>query len=250
MCLILFRFRVHARWPLMLVANRDEAYGRPTQPPHFWNHKPRLLAGKDLKSGGTWLGITQTGRFAAIANCYSVTTKPQASRGRLVRDFLMSDATPKDAANYIQRKGHFYAGFSLLLGAFGANKPSLYYVSNGDDALRDLTPGTYALGNRGLNSDEPRNHLLTQVFNGHNTLTDQELFALMRQDLGAPDKHRKSAAFLKYISSSPFVRTHNYGTRTTAILQMRHNCAKLKWVDYYRLGWRTNVTQKRLVYRS
>jgi uncharacterized protein with NRDE domain len=62
-CLILFAYRSHPEYRLILAANRDEFYDRPTQGAEFWDEAPEILAGRDLKAGGTWMGITKTGWF-------------------------------------------------------------------------------------------------------------------------------------------------------------------------------------------
>jgi uncharacterized protein with NRDE domain len=117
MCLILFAYRQHADYPLILIANRDEYYARPTRNAHWWDDKP-MLAGRDLEAGGTWLGISREGRFAAVTNVREPGgMKPgKKSRGELTVDFL-AGATP--AESYLQelttRDGD-YAGFNLLLG--------------------------------------------------------------------------------------------------------------------------------------
>ena len=73
MCLISMQLSQHASYKLMLVANRDEQYDRPSLPAHFWPDHPDLLAGKDLSENGTWLGITKQGRIAAVTNSYLMT---------------------------------------------------------------------------------------------------------------------------------------------------------------------------------
>ncbi|HQQ75679.1 MAG TPA: NRDE family protein, partial [Pseudomonadales bacterium] len=103
MCLIVFAWRSHSQHKLLVAANRDEFYARPTEAAHFWKDAPHILAGRDLEQGGTWLGITTSGRFAALTNVRN----PQAplgslSRGLLVSDFLNSDATPEQFLQQLQ----------------------------------------------------------------------------------------------------------------------------------------------------
>jgi uncharacterized protein with NRDE domain len=68
MCLILFAYKVHPKYKLMVAANRDEFYQRPTAPAHFWKDAPDILAGRDLEKMGTWMGVTKSGQFAALTN--------------------------------------------------------------------------------------------------------------------------------------------------------------------------------------
>ena len=80
MCLILFAWRSHSQHKLLVAANRDEFYARPTASAHFWHDAPHILAGRDLEQGGTWLGITSNGRFAALTNVRNLLERPAASR--------------------------------------------------------------------------------------------------------------------------------------------------------------------------
>ncbi len=118
MCLILFALQKHPNYKLILAANRDEYYKRPSEPPHFWEDVPHLLAGRDLVAGGTWLGITRNGRIAAVTNYRDpASVKPNApSRGKLVRDFLASDLDPASYVALIRNEEDRYNGFNLVLG--------------------------------------------------------------------------------------------------------------------------------------
>ena len=98
MCLIVFAYRTLPDYRLILAANRDEFYSRPTRAVAYWDDAPGVLAGRDLKAGGTWLGITSAGRFAAITNYRDVNSNREnaPSRGNLVSDFLIGNSTPRD----------------------------------------------------------------------------------------------------------------------------------------------------------
>ena len=112
MCLILCAYEIHSRYRLVLAANRDEFYDRPTQGLAYWEDAPRILAGSDLKAHGTWLGVTRGGRLAAITNYREPhNIKTQApSRGRLVSDFLIGDNSPKHYCEQVTQDGHNYNG--------------------------------------------------------------------------------------------------------------------------------------------
>lgn len=118
MCLILFSYDQSARYKLVLAANRDEFYDRPTRGLHFWGDHPDILAGRDLKGNGTWLGITGNGRLAAITNYRDPSEKkPGApSRGRLVSDYLTGDDPPRQYLENIAGQGNRYCGFNLMVG--------------------------------------------------------------------------------------------------------------------------------------
>ena len=94
MCLIVVGWRVHPDYPLVVAANRDEFYRRPTAFAGFWADAPDILGGRDLEAGGTWLGITRAGRFAAVTNV----REPGAAPGRHSRgqfDASLPDGHPQ-----------------------------------------------------------------------------------------------------------------------------------------------------------
>ena len=126
MCLILFRFQPDSPQSLVVAANRDEFYARPALAAHYWQDRPGIFAGRDLTAGGSWLGVTRSGRFAALTNFSAgdpVQTYP-ASRGELVADFLASQVA---ADAYIQSlEPTRYAGFNLLV----YDGKELHYTTN------------------------------------------------------------------------------------------------------------------------
>ncbi len=118
MCLILFSYKVHPHTPLVIAANRDEFYQRPTEAAHFWPEAPQLLAGKDLQAGGSWMGVNTDGRFAAVTNYRDPAEDKHypRSRGALVKDFLTGKLNAEDYRPSIDSYYHHFAGFNLLLG--------------------------------------------------------------------------------------------------------------------------------------
>jgi len=151
MCLILFAWRRHPEWQLVVAANRDEFHARPTRAADFWDEGD-LLAGRDLQGGGTWLGVTRSGRFAALTNVREPGRAPPAdprSRGELVRGFLLGDASP--AAWAASLDGEAYPGFNLLLG----DAERLVWTSN-RGGTRELEPGLYGVSNGGLDAPWPK----------------------------------------------------------------------------------------------
>jgi uncharacterized protein with NRDE domain len=117
-CLILFAYRAHQKYKLIVAANRDEFYERPTAPVHFWEDHPHLLAGRDLKKMGTWMGVTKAGRFAALTNYRSPKEESDGkrSRGELVGDFLKSVVHPEDYLQKVMENRRLYPGYKLLVG--------------------------------------------------------------------------------------------------------------------------------------
>ncbi|MCP4655059.1 MAG: NRDE family protein, partial [bacterium] len=121
MCLILLAYDVHPRYRLIVAANRDEYYDRPTAPLSWWQDHPEVLAGRDLRSGGTWMGVTRGGRFAAVTNYREPGGRdPDAlSRGRLVLGFLTSNVDAPDYLASLRTEEDAYNGFSLVAGDAG-----------------------------------------------------------------------------------------------------------------------------------
>lgn len=147
MCLILVAYRVRQDMPLVVAANRDEFYARPTASAHFWHGPSRMLAGKDLEAGGTWLGVNESGRFAAVTNVGEPPpAEPKATRGALVQDFLNEDVGCEDYVAGIT--GERYRGYNLLLW----DGEQLLYTSN-RAPTRVLKPGYYGLANASLDED-------------------------------------------------------------------------------------------------
>lgn len=159
MCLIVFAWQVHAKAPLLLAANRDEFHARPTRAAQFWKSHPQLLAGQDLEAGGTWLGITRQGRFAALTNVRNTqTSAPQAtkkSRGELTRQFLIGDSSAQSYMEALAPRVQDYPGFNLLVG----DTDTLYFLHVGSEEAplpRALPPGVYGLSNASLDSPWPK----------------------------------------------------------------------------------------------
>lgn len=152
MCLVVLSHGVHPDYPLVLVGHRDEFHSRPTAEMTWWSDRPGLLAGRDLKAGGTWLGIARSGRWAVITNFRQLEQPPTEapSRGGLVTGFLDSDLPAGEAATQLARRSADYAGFTLLM----SDGVSVACVSNRPAAsVQILGIGTYGLGNARL--DEP-----------------------------------------------------------------------------------------------
>src|SRR6185295_12382326 len=116
MCLIVLAWRVHPDLPLLVAANRDEFHARPAERAGFWKDHPSILAGRDLEAGGTWMGVSRTGRFAAVTN-YKGGRDPNAaeSRGALVTDFLLGDLNSKAFVEKTEKTKTNYSGFNLLV---------------------------------------------------------------------------------------------------------------------------------------
>ena len=152
MCLILFQFEPDSAEPLIVAANRDEFYARPALAAHYWQDYPNIFAGRDLTAGGTWLGVSRSGRFAALTNFSAgdaITDYPE-SRGALVADFLTTEVP---ATDYVQSlRPERFAGFNLLV----YDGTELHYTNNKGFPSQQLVAGTYGLSNAELTSDWPK----------------------------------------------------------------------------------------------
>jgi len=154
MCLILFAIEPTREYRLVLAANRDEFYERPTQQAGWWSDYPFILGGRDLKMGGTWLGVTRSGRFAAVTNFRDPPPDPvpPRSRGELTTDFLTSSVPCAEYLQDVDKVAGEYRGFNLVIGD-GTN---YYYYSNRNRDIVELAPGFYGLGNQLLNCNWPK----------------------------------------------------------------------------------------------
>jgi uncharacterized protein with NRDE domain len=154
MCLIVFAWRAHPHYRLIVAANRDEYFARPSAPADFWGDRPGVLAGRDLEAGGTWLGVTPLGRFAALTNYRNPTERRPAapSRGALAGEFLAGTMGPRRYLEGVEKHAAEYNGFSLLVG----DGASLYFFSNRGGQLTRVAPGVHGLSNHLLDTPWPK----------------------------------------------------------------------------------------------
>jgi uncharacterized protein with NRDE domain len=157
MCLIVFAWQVVPGVPLVAAGNRDEYYDRPATPAGWWDDHPQVYAGRDLRGGGTWIGVTRDGRFAAITNIRAPSEKRTdvPSRGSLVSDFLTGQASAEEYVAQISARAHLFNGFNLLV---GDNSKLVWYSNGADDERngRPLAPGVYGLSNGALDAPWPK----------------------------------------------------------------------------------------------
>ncbi len=231
MCLIVFAYECHQKYRLILAANRDEYFVRPTRPAEYWPEHPSVLAGRDLQSGGTWLGLTRCGRLAAVTNYRDprwIVPNP-LSRGLLVADYLTGDLSPERFLAEVKSRGHLYQGFNLLLGDLS----KLFYYSNRDDAIRIVATGVHGLSNHLIDTPWPKvaaakSRLQSLLEKGSENpedyyaiLTDRNVFP----DHGLPETG--VGIELERRLSPIFVSDRSYGTRfSTLIFIDRKNRAK------------------------
>ncbi len=228
MCIISFHIKEHPTYKLILLANRDEFYARPTREAHFWEDDPSLLAGRDLKANGTWLGITKQGRFAALTNFRDPNQeqKNKQSRGGIVTHFLKSNLTAPVILQHMQQKRDTYNGFNLLAGTVD----ELFYYSKQDNDIIQLTSGTHSVSNAALNTPWPKvekaRQALHQYVHEHEAFDLDHLFSQLRDDEIAKDELLPSTGLdleLERQVSPIFITSENYGTRSSTILLVTHD---------------------------
>jgi uncharacterized protein with NRDE domain len=234
MCLVLLVWRVHPLYPCLLAANRDEFHARPTAPAGWWPDNPRILAGRDLQAGGTWLGLTRSGRFAALTNYRDPQRRGAAeqgvasaaampSRGALVTAMLESGASVTERLAYLQGVGANFNGFNLIF-SDGA-RLGIYESVRGSG--RELGPGIYGLSNHLLDTPWPKvRNAKSRLEESLLQMTDTApLLALLRDDRPAPDEELpQTGVRLEWerLLSSAFVRAPDCGTRCSTIIRIDH----------------------------
>jgi uncharacterized protein with NRDE domain len=234
MCLILFAYKVHPSYNLILAANRDEFYERPSSAAEFWEDAPQVLAGRDLQEGGTWMGIDRAGRFAAITNYRDPASwKNNApSRGGLVSSYLCGNQSADDYLGKISRQAQLYNGYNLIVG----DRHELLTYSNRGERQK-LNTGIYGLSNHLLNTSWPKvsrgKKLLAATLNKKGVELEDELFAVLAdRKIPADDKLPDTGIGLEWerVLSSIFIESPVYGTRSSTILLIGKN-GRVKFVE-------------------
>lgn len=222
MCLIALAWQAHPEFPLIVAANRDEFYGRPALPARFWDDAPQVLAGRDLEAGGTWLGVTRQGRFAALTNYREPgAAKGTKSRGLLVSRFLEGSETPRDYAQAVAAEGGQYSGFSLLLGT----PDSLVAVSNRGLAPTCMTPGIHGLSNHLLDTPWPKVEKAKAGLAAalQAPAMAEALLELLADAEPATEPRLPDTGVglaMERLLSPLFIRSSGYGTRVSTVLQL------------------------------
>ena len=228
MCLLVFAWKAHPRYRLVMAANRDEFHDRPAAPLSAWQDAPAILAGRDLQSGGTWMGAARPGRYAVVTN-FRELERPAAgapSRGALVHGFLAGTDAPADYCRRLRHAGADYAGFNLLAG----DVDELHYYSNRNgQSSRPLAAGVFGLSNHWLDTPWPkllrsRSRLAGLI--AADRIAPDDLFELLADrepadldempDTGLPPDWERAL-------SSPFVVHERYGTRCSTVLLIEHD---------------------------
>ncbi|MBW1997015.1 MAG: NRDE family protein [Deltaproteobacteria bacterium] len=223
MCLLVFALRSHSCYDLVLAANRDEYYDRPAEPASWWPDAPHLLSGRDLKGGGTWLGITKGGLLGAITNYRDPKSSKVGarSRGLIVREFLLGGHDPESYLEWLKPRAGSYNGFNLLIGI----RDRVFWYSNVEADYFELEPGIYGLSNSLLDTPWPKvdraKQLLAGLLENCREIPEQKLFEILA-DRAIPDDRDLPDTGVglerERILSPIFIRSPGYGTRCSTVI--------------------------------
>ncbi len=231
MCLVAVSWKTHAEFPLLISANRDEFFDRPTAPLHRWENG--IYAGKDLRGGGTWMGFHPKGRWALLTNYRDFFRPKQAeiSRGRLVLDFLESPLSPENYLDHVVSNKEHYDGFNLLV----SDGEKLYYYSNYGPEPAELQPGIYGISNALIDTPWPKTALAKKQLTSLLTESPSpdNLLAILKSPETFPEnslpKTGVSLAMEKQLSAQFIRMAPNYGTvSATAVLKDQSGFTQLK----------------------
>jgi uncharacterized protein with NRDE domain len=223
MCLLLMAVEKHPFYRIIIAANRDEFFNRPTQPAGFWPERPEILAGKDLLAGGSWLGVTRGGKIAALTNYRDPASIKEGapSRGKLVSGFLEGNDGPKKYLAGLTEKADLYNGFNLVVGDI----ENLYWYSNRGNGPKRIMPGIYGLSNQLLDTPWPKVVRGKEMFRKitiHQREADPEIFFEMLKDDLKPDDRElpNTGVELEWerILSPIFIASPTYGTRCSSVI--------------------------------
>ena len=234
MCIVALAWQVLEDTPLCLISNRDEFYQRPTSGLKAWGNSP-IIAGQDLQSGGTWMGVTASGRWAVVTNFRDATDKKTypTSRGHLIQAFLESGLTPIRFAQALEKRQRDYAGFNLLLG----DQDQVVYMSNRGEAPQVLAKGVYVVSNGVMTEHwEKTKHLRKRFTQEFLPMLQQASIAEVDLEFTVWDileDERKIipellpqtgiSAEMEELLSSTFIQSPVYGTRCSNFLRMKND---------------------------
>lgn len=223
MCLIVFAYDCHPRYAMILAANRDEYFKRPTASACFWDSHPEILAGRDLEMLGTWMGISRSGRWAVLTNFRDPSSQlaNPKSRGRLVGNFLCGKQSAADYLQEVVLARDFYNPFNLLVG----DVAKLFFLCSKTSEIKELIPGLYGLSNHQLNYPWPKvrksKQALAQYLDHREEVEPQALFEILADQERAPDSQLPDTGIsydLEKLLSSIFIQGTDYGTRSSTVL--------------------------------
>jgi uncharacterized protein with NRDE domain len=227
MCLIAFAWQSHPRWRLLLGGNRDEFHARPSAALARWDDAP-ITGGRDLEAGGTWLGVTDSGRCCVVTNVRDP-RDPQlgVSRGLLATDYLNGGAGASVHAQELLRSAAGYRPFNLL--TFDA-RDGFYLGNRPEPRAQAVTPGVHGLSNADFNTPWPKTRALMQHLrhwiDAGDDMNFAPLFAALADEQVAPDAQLPDTGIgleRERLLSAAFIRGEAYGTRASTVVAIGHD---------------------------
>jgi uncharacterized protein with NRDE domain len=209
----------------VVAANRDEQHDRASAPFAAWPDAPQVLGGRDLAAGGTWLGLTATGRFAAVTNVREPRLPAVAarSRGALAAEFLRGSLSAPQMASTVLAEAETYGPFNLLL----SDGTTLLHLSNrSSPQMAEVTPGVHGLSNASLDTPWPKTRRLVAALDSWCAKPEptlEPLFAALADDTPADDEALPDTGVglaLERLLSPAFIRGPRYGTRASTVLYL------------------------------
>ena len=221
MCLVVIAWKARDDLPLIVAANRDEWRERPAEPARWWQDQPEILAGRDLRAGGTWMGVTRSGRFAAVTNFRDPSERRSTavSRGAIVTEYLLGEDRPRLYLERLAARARDYNGFNLLAGT----REELWYFGSREGEARLVEPGVHGLSNHLL--DEPWPKVVKARAEMSAALADGDpaprLFAALSDAQGAPDDSLPDTgvgiAWERRLAAA-LITGDDYGTRCSTVI--------------------------------
>ena len=220
MCILFLAVKRHAKYPLIICANRDEFHQRPTEKMHIWSDK-NILAGKDIEAGGTWLGLSTDRKFSAVTNFRLATaiTPHKKSRGHLVLNALEQLPEPQS----LEESSISYNGYNLVFGELDALK----CFDSINQKTHDISQGFHSISNGALDDVWPKmahgQGLLEELISTTDDIQVEQLFALMENQQQADESELPNTGLEPHwekLLSSIFITSPEYGTRATSIIMV------------------------------
>lgn len=242
MCILFIAVNKNPQYPLIIAANRDESFARPTTSSGFWPQFPDVLAGKDLEAGGSWMGVSTSGHIAALTNIRDPqkVAADRQSRGKLVLDYLKQAdhaGSPSGYLQWLRKHRQGFNGYNLLFGRYQPkNGVQLHIYNNHQNSHKTLKTGVYGLSNADINSPWPKTSRGVQALSDNLDAIvpgDEKLFALLKDARQADDTDLPETGVPREWEkrlSSIFIRGEDYGTRSSTLLLM-DNAGHLHWSE-------------------
>ena len=224
MCLIFIALKQHPRYKLIVAGNRDEFYHRKTAAAAHWDDYPEVIGGRDLEAGGTWLGMTTSGKIGMITNYRDPKNiNPNApSRGYLVSDYLTKEVNAGDYTHAVAERAHLYNGFNLLTGT----PEDFYYISNYGNGIQYLSEGLFGISNHLLETPWPKvvrgKQRLRSILT-RDVIQPEDLFEVLYDESFASDGELPDTGIgleRERALSAMFIKSPGYGTRCSTVIMV------------------------------